>query len=174
MTTYVALLRGINVGGHNKIKMADLKQMLEQMGLARVKTYIQSGNVLFDSEDSAETLEHKLEDAIHKTFGFSISVMLRTSTEWQQIVAACPFPFDTLAEGESIHLLLLKDAPTPEAIANLPDVPPCNDEIHITGREIYLYLRQSILDSPLPKKVQKLGPNTARNWKTILKLHSML
>ncbi|PWK14852.1 DUF1697 domain-containing protein [Tumebacillus permanentifrigoris] len=175
MTIYVGFLRGINVGGNNKIKMADLKHMLESLGFTRVQTYIQSGNVVFEAEEAGEQLlQAQIEAEISKVFGMSISVMLRTAEELEHIIETCPFSPDSLSAGESIHLTLLKDAPSREELDKLPDVAQGNDEYFLEGRELYLMLRQSILDSKLPKKYQKLSPQTSRNWKTIMKLYAMV
>jgi uncharacterized protein (DUF1697 family) len=173
VTIYFALLRGINVSGHNMIKMAELKLMFEGMSFESVQTYINSGNVLFESEEGEESLQARIEQEIHKVFGFTISVLLRTSKEWERIVKTCPFSSDSLTEGQSIHLTLLKIAPTQEELGKLPDVDPENDEYLLDGREIYFLYRQSILDSKLTKKFLKLVPQTARNWKTVLKLAAM-
>lgn len=173
MTIYLALLRGINVGGHNKIKMADLKRMLEEIGFHRVQTYIQSGNVLFESEEEADAVQRKMESEILATFGCSITVMIRTAAEFHQLMAECPFDPELLSEGDSIHINLLHKAPTQAEIDNLPEVAEEQDEYHLAGREVYWLLRQSILDSKLPKKFQKLGPMTSRNWKTMKKLHTL-
>lgn len=173
MTIYFALLRGINVGGNNMIKMMELKQMFEGIGCERVQTYINSGNVMFESEDGAEALEGRIEDEIYKVFGFNIAVMVRNATELARIIDNCPFDFESLTDGQSIHLTLLKDAPTQAEIDSLPDVNHENDEYYIHGKEIFFLYRKSMLDSQLPKKFQKLTPATARNWKTILKLNAM-
>jgi uncharacterized protein (DUF1697 family) len=175
MTIYIALLRGINVGGNKKIKMADLRSMLEEMGLGRVQTYIQSGNVLFESEEDVDTLQKKIEDEINRVFGFSVSVILRTSTELKNVIANCPFSAESLGEGESIHVSFLAEAPSQEALDKLPDLKNEIDEYHIKGRDLYMYLRQSILDSKVAASLQKLGaPTTSRNWKTVIKLASMV
>ncbi|MCR8634553.1 DUF1697 domain-containing protein [Paenibacillus radicis (ex Xue et al. 2023)] len=174
MTIYMAFLRGINVSGHNMIKMSELKTMFEALGFGRVQTYINSGNVLFESEEGVETLQLRIENEIKTVFGFTISVMLRTDKELQQIIENSPFVPDSLSDGESIHLILLKEAPTQEELDRLPDVDYENDEYYIEGREIYVLYRKSLLDSKLPKKFQKLVPQTARNWKTIIKLSTMV
>src|SRR3954471_17899006 len=98
MTIYIALLRGINVGKNNRIKMADLKNLLETMGLQKVKTYIQSGNVMFETNDEGSQLSQRLEDEISKTFGFPVPVILRTAEEYEQIIRDCPYSFDSLKE----------------------------------------------------------------------------
>lgn len=147
--------------------------MFEAMGFGRVQTYINSGNVLFEAEEGEEPLQARIEQEIHKVFGFTISVLLRTAREWEQIVMTCPFSADALTDGQSIHLTLLKTAPTQEVLDKLPDVNQESDEYLIDGREIYFLYRQSILDSKLTKKFLKLVPQTARNWKTVIKLAAM-
>jgi uncharacterized protein (DUF1697 family) len=174
MAIYIALLRGINVGGNHKIKMIELKCMLEKMGLSRVQTYIQSGNVLLESEEEEAILQTKLEDEIKKVFGFTVAVMLRTSQELKSIIENCPFPAENLLEGESIHVNFMKAAPSQLEIGRLPDVSNEIDTFRILGREIYLFFRQRMSDSKLPIKLQKLGlSTTSRNWNTITKLAAM-
>ncbi|SCW51085.1 Uncharacterized conserved protein, DUF1697 family [Paenibacillus tianmuensis] len=174
MTIYIALLRGINVGGHNKIKMAELKRTLETMGLYRVQTYIQSGNVLFESEEIPETLRLRIEGEIRAVFGISITVVMRTAEELERIIADCPYADIPLAEGESIHVSLLTEAPPQKVIDLLSASERDNDEYHIHGREIYFLFRQSILDSKLAKHLNKLGDMvTTRNWNTMNKLAAL-
>ncbi|MFC5648384.1 DUF1697 domain-containing protein [Paenibacillus solisilvae] len=173
MTLYFALLRGINVSGHNMIKMTELKRMFEEMGFARVQTYINSGNVLFESEEEGESLEARIEQEISSVFGLTISVMVRSESEWKTITATCPFSPETLIDKQSIHLTLLKKAPTQEELDRLPDIELEGDEYLIDGREIYVLYRRSSLDSKLTKKFQKLVPATSRNWKTVIKLAEM-
>jgi uncharacterized protein (DUF1697 family) len=87
ITIYIALLRGINVGGHKLIRMQELKSLLTNMGLDKVKTYIQSGNVIFESERNAEQLEEQMEQEIRRAFGFSVIIILRTASELEQIIS---------------------------------------------------------------------------------------
>ncbi|NHC40291.1 DUF1697 domain-containing protein [Bacillus sp. MM2020_1] len=176
MTIYIALLRGINVGKHNRIKMADLKSLLESMGLEKVKTYIQSGNVLFEAKDEApQIISKRLEDEISKTFGFPVPVILRTAEEYEQMIRDCPYRVDLLKEGESIQLAFLADEPSQEKLDLLRTYEGAPDECVIRGKEVYLFLRQSILDSKLATQLPKLGVQaTVRNWKTVIKLSTML
>ncbi len=94
MAVYIALWRGINVGGKNMIKMAELRRLLEIMGLTRVQTYINSGNAVFESEEAAELLSRRIEDEVSKLFGVSSNVMMRTAEELEQIVSRCPYSVD--------------------------------------------------------------------------------
>ncbi|MBM7691574.1 uncharacterized protein (DUF1697 family) [Peribacillus deserti] len=119
MTIYIALLRGINVGGKNKIKMTDLREALGALGLERIQTYIQSGNVLFESEEEEAVLRQRIEQQVEKVFGLSIKVILRMSEEMKKILASCPFTVKQLAEanssseGECLYVSMLVDVPGP-------------------------------------------------------------
>ncbi|MEH6889350.1 DUF1697 domain-containing protein [Bacillus sp. JJ864] len=175
MVIYIALLRGINVSGHNKIKMAELRHTLETMGLSQVQTYIQTGNVLFKSEEDPESLRLRIEDGIRTNFGISITVVLRTAEELERIIADCPYADVPLAKGESIHVSVLTEAPPQKVVDLLVSSERNNDEYHIHGREIYFLFRQSILDSKLAKNMQKLGNTaTTRNWNTINKVSALV
>ena len=173
MTTYIALLRAVNVGGRNMIKMAELKRLFEAMGLGQVQTYIQSGNVLFTAEEEEQPLRQRLEREIEATFGFPVTVVLRTAEELQRVVAACPFASDTWGEGESLYVSLLAAAPASEGIERLLAYRSEIDEFCIVGREVFLLYRQRMPDSKLQNNFleQKLGVRaTARNWQTITTL----
>jgi uncharacterized protein (DUF1697 family) len=175
MTIYIALLRGINVGGHNIIKMTDLKQLLGTMGLNNVQTYIQSGNIVFESDMESDELSQQIGQQIEDTFGFSVPVILRTSKEWGKMIDNCPYPIETLADGESVHLTLLSGIPSQEALTKLQNFQSGVDQYTIKDKDIYLFLRQNFRDSKLPLQLQKLGVSaTIRNWKTTMKLAAMI
>jgi uncharacterized protein (DUF1697 family) len=166
MTIYIALLRGINVGGKNIIKMAELKKVFEKMGLCDVKTYIQSGNVLFKSNEDEESLRKKIECEIEESFGFSVSVVLRSAAELEQIILNCPF-----SKEESLYVSLMTHVPSKENIERLNVYQSESEEYKIVGREVYLLFRNSIRNSKLANNLQKLDvPTTVRNWNTINKL----
>lgn len=173
MTLFMAFLRGINVGGNHIVKMAELKRTLEEAGMLRVQTYIQSGNILFESNEASNELEAKFERTLAKAFGFPMPTMIRSAEEMKDIMRRCPYSFAELKERESIHLSLLKREPTGEEVAAIPELDTGRDEYRIDGREIYWFFSQSMLDSKLPKKLQKIGPATMRNWKTILKMDEL-
>jgi uncharacterized protein (DUF1697 family) len=174
MTIYIGLLRGINVGGHNIIKMADLRNLLETIGLRKVKTYIQSGNILFESDEESQHLTKKLEDEISKTFGFPVPVVLRTAAEFTSIIQDCPFATDQLREGESVQVAFLAGEPSPEGENHLRSFQNEREQFQIIGKQVYLFFQISIRDSKLAIQLAKLGvPATVRNWKTVVKLHSL-
>jgi uncharacterized protein (DUF1697 family) len=173
MTIYIALLRGINVGGKNKIKMTELKLLFERMGFSQVQTYINSGNVLFESQENEETLVRQIEDEIERTFFLSIKVVLRTSTELVEIIASCPYKEDVAQDGKNVNIGFMNEAPSQEGIDRVSTYKDTND-FQILGREIHLLFRQSVGKSKLAKNLQKLsGTVTIRNWNTINKLANL-
>ncbi|MFD0670316.1 DUF1697 domain-containing protein [Cohnella sp. GCM10027633] len=173
MTLYHAYLRGINVGGNHIVRMAELKRVLEEIGMRGVQTYIQSGNVLFESNDTADALVARFETIFADAFGFPVPTMIRSADEMKSIMSRCPYSFEALSEGQSIHLSLLKQPPAEKDILGIPDLETGNDDYRIDGRELYYYFSQSMLDSKLPKKLGKIGPATMRNWKTIRKMDEL-
>ena len=177
MAIYIALLRGINVGGKNLIKMADLQHLLVGMGFGRVQTYIQSGNVLFESDQEAEALHQNISREIERVFGFTVAVILRTAPELEQIISNCPFSAEAISaaeaagEGESLYVALLLQAPLPEKIERWSAYDNQGDAYHIEGRDIFLLFQHSIRDSKLASNLHRLeAPATVRNWKTLTKL----
>ena len=166
----LALLRGINVGGHRKVPMPALKAAFEQLGLSNVQTYIQSGNVVFEGKISRETLETKLETA----FAFPLSVALRTADEWAGIIARNPYPNEAAQDGSKVHVFLLDAEPDEERLAALRAVASGADEWVCRGRELYLHTPGGIGRSKLnPERTLKVGA-TARNWRTVEKLGVLL
>lgn len=184
MITYIALLRGINVGGKNKVKMAELKAMFEAIGFSRVETYIQSGNVVFEAEEeeTEEALRRKIEGEFARVFGFPVIIVLRSADEWERIIRECPFSEAEIKEaesandeGESMYVALLLQEPSQEKAEQLAAIKSRSDECRISGRDTYLLLRQSIRNSKLAINLQKLDVAvTVRNWKTMNKLFDMV
>lgn len=178
MSTFIALLRGINVGGKNKIKMADLKCMCEEIGFTNVETYIQSGNVIFKSNENEEVLAEKIERGLEEKFGIKSSVILRTASELYQLKESCPFSEEELkeaeeknTEGESFYVGFLTKAPEAEKIELLNAYKSERDNFVIKDRNVYLLLHHSIRNSKLANSLHKLDDTvTVRNWKTVNKL----
>lgn len=180
MTIYIALLRGINVGGRNKIKMAELKDMFQSMGFNAVQTYIQSGNVLFCSEDDPDVLRQRIEEEIEKVFSISLTIVLRTSSELDQIIENCPFSdairreAEASTEVETFYVSLLLESPALDGIEKLRRFVSPTDEFRIQKREVYLLLREGVRNSPLANNLFQLNvPYTMRNWTTINKLNAL-
>lgn len=180
MNIYIALLRGINVGGNNIIKMAELKQVFEAMGLCDVKTYIQSGNVLFKSNEVEEVLQKRIEHEIQGSFGFPVPVILRSALELEHIIDNCPFTqeeifeAESLSEVESLYVALLEHSPSQEKIQLLNTYKSESEKYIIEGRDMFLLFHNSIRNSKIATNLQKLDvPVTTRNWKTINKLNTL-
>ncbi|MBP2665986.1 MAG: hypothetical protein H6Q76_966 [Firmicutes bacterium] len=180
MTVYVALLRGVNVGGKNMVKMADIKSLFEEIGLSSVRTYIQSGNVLFKSDRKPEILRSVLEHEFESAFGFSVVVILRTSVELKQIIRDCPFSAQDIAEAaiaseaESLYVALMPNSPLKENVERLNPYMSKSDQVQIDEQNVYLLLHHGIRNSKLATNLHKLDvPMTVRNWKTVTKLSEL-
>lgn len=182
MVTYIALLRGINVGGKNKIKMADLKQMLVEIGFKNVETYIQSGNIIFDSEQNKATIGNKIERGILDSLGLNIGVVIREAEELEQLIQECPFTEAEIAaveaantEGESFYVAFLSNPPLTEKVELVHKYKTEHEEYKIKGDNIYLLFRNSIRNSKFANHLHKLELSvTVRNWKTVLKLNELI
>ena len=167
---YISLLRGINVGGQKKVPMQQLKGLYEKLGFTGVQTYIQSGNVIFTSnEKDAAKLREKIEGAIKKEFGFEVLVFIRTKDDFEKIVKNNPF---TKQETESTYVTLLSQAPA-EIPADLDKFKAPNDKYKIINDVIYFYCPDGYGKTKLSNNLfeKKLNVNaTTRNWNTINKL----
>jgi uncharacterized protein (DUF1697 family) len=178
MTTCVSLFRGINVGGHHTVPMGDLKGLHESLGLKHVVTYINSGNVVFTSEkaDPAQLIR-QLEEGFVAKFGFHSAVFLRTAPEFDAIVANNPFQNQPAKQSNLVIVTLLAAHPTPEAKEDLQKAHAGPEEMHLVGRELYVYYpsgsgRSKLSNTLIEKRLKTIG--TGRNWNTILQLQNMM
>lgn len=172
MTVQIALLRGINVGGHNKVKMAELKSACEQLGFEDVRTYIQSGNIVFRSDRSQEEIRELIESKLQEGFGVKkATALLRTNDEWQRLLRDCPFSEAQIAAASQLYVNLLDKPPDDAQIARIAELSAEGEQCVIGDRAIYLLLTPSILDSAFAILFQKMKLTlTARNWNTMNKL----
>jgi uncharacterized protein (DUF1697 family) len=172
---YVALLRGINVGGNNKLPMKDLVSIFEKAGCENVLTYIQSGNVVFECATNVGRLQNVVGAAIEKKFGFNPPFVLREAADLEDVLKKNPF-LKAGAKEDELHVVFLSQEPTREAITRLEQyrVPP--DEFVVRGKEIYLQLPNGAGKSKLAGAPShpKFGVATARNWRTVNKLFEMM
>jgi uncharacterized protein (DUF1697 family) len=171
-TTFVALLRGINVGGKNKVPMADLKSLFTSLGYEDVVTYIQSGNVVFRSPAGARKIAADIEKRIAKVFEIPVTVLVRNSAELEAIAKRNPF-LKRGSDPSKLHVVLLDRSPKKSAVAELDPERSPPDEFSVHGREIYLLLPNGAGRSKLTIDYfeRRLGVRaTARNWKTLTKL----
>ena len=176
MTSYVALLRGVNVGGQRKVSMGELQAALAGLGLAGVRTLLNSGNVVFRSDRDLPpaTLAAFLEAETDRRLGLQTEFHVRTAAEWRALTDANPLP--ELAASRPAHLIVscLKAAPTPGAVASLSAAYPGPEIIHAAGRQLYIdYSAHGVGASKLTTALldARLGTRgTGRNWNTVLKL----
>ena len=171
---YIALLRGINVGGKKKIKMIDLKILFELLKFENVKTYIQSGNVIFDFNATDEIkLAYQIEHKISETYGFLVKIIIRTQYELRDLVINNPFIKEPDIQLDQLYVTLMSDIPDPNKVLQLNVKKEENERFLIIKREVYLYCpngygRTKLNNAMYEKRLNIIA--TTRNWKTITKL----
>jgi len=187
MAKYITILRGINVGGNRKILMKDLKVLFKKMGLSKVDTYIQSGNVVLESDqkESSADLEMRIQQAIAETFGFDVPVIVRTADEWAMSIGNNPFWKEKDTDIDRLHLTCLVEVPSPELLEKIKlfQYLPVRqahgepDRYEIIGKDVYIFCAAgygtSKLTNPFFESKLKVQATT-RNWKTVIKLHEMI
>ncbi len=178
MTAIVSLFRGINVGGNHQVKMDALKELHRSLGLRDVVAYIQSGNVVFTSDDADPAqLSKRIAESFEETFGFHSDVMVRTSAELGEIIEKNPFQGQQHRESKWVAVMFLADHPDNAAQEALLKTYVGPEEMFITGKEMYIYYAEGIGRSKLSntyieKKLKTAG--TTRNWNTIVQLQQMM
>jgi len=179
MPNYISLLRGINISGQKLIKMADLRSLYESFCFKRVETYIQSGNVIFESDNTNQIeLKTIIEQGIEEKYGFHVPVEIRNQLEFEQILQNCPFQSINLAaEGFKYLVSFLSSIPPEEKVSEFQSyvIPP--EELFIINREIYFHSPNGYGKSKLTNNFfeNKLNVKaTTRNWKTMNKLVELL
>lgn len=165
---YILLLRGINVGANNRVPMKQLEQRLKELGFERSMTYIQSGNILIDTDMSAQACKSWFVELLHEEFHVSVPVLIRTAEELAAIVTDTPFPTE---DGTRLNVSFMERALTQEETAHLSKFQDLPDRYALHGKDVYLYLGQSVRDSKLALYLPKVGDSsTIRNWNTTVKL----
>ncbi len=174
MAVVIALLRGVNVGGHNLISMDDLRSICLKLKFEEPRTLLQSGNVVFrTTERNLDQLARRMEDAIEKAAGFRTAVILRMPRDLKAVLAQNPFEGRSGINPSSVLVVFLSRKPAAEARAKLLAIQPETEELHIGEREFYMYFPNGMA---LPKlswtAVEKVAgtPGTGRNWNTVIKL----
>lgn len=177
MTSYLALLRGINVGGANKVPMRDLRALLEDLGYENVRTYLQSGNVLLDGRSAtSRKLATEIEDAISNAFDLTIPVIVRTQRELEHVATGNPWPTEGV-KPSSLHVMFLAGSASAKAVKTLDFDRSPPDEFNVKGREIFLRFPNGSGRSKLTIDYfeRKLGTQaTARNWNTVVKVLELM
>jgi uncharacterized protein (DUF1697 family) len=176
MATYAVLLRGVNVGGHGKLAMADLRRVLESLGYTGVWTYLQSGNAVVTSDDDPERVGRRIREGLQGELGMDPSVLVRTGPELAALVAANPFPA-AVAQPKLLHVVFLSAQPDPGQAAAIDPGICAPDEFGVGDRAVYLRYAESAGTSRLAdlvlRQLLRGRPEvsaTARNWNTVLAL----
>ena len=174
MKVVISLLRGVNLGGHHKVKMSDLCALYGSLGHADARSHINSGNVVFRTgERDLATVVKKLESAIEKKCGFHADVVVRTPAEMRDVIRRNPFAKRKDIEPGKLLVTFLGGKLDREISDQVRSLKPDPEEMHLDGREIYTYFPEgagrSKLFSGLSGKLLK-NQGTARNWNTVLKL----
>ncbi|HXZ33732.1 MAG TPA: DUF1697 domain-containing protein [Terriglobales bacterium] len=172
VTIVISLLRGVNVGGHNQIKMDTLRALYEALGLEDPKTYVQSGNVVFGTKErNLAGLAGRLENAIERKFSFRPAVVLRTSADLKDVLATNPFAKRHGLEPDKLAVVFFNEPPTKEACDEVLRVKTEGEEVQIRGREFYIYFPNGMGQSKLFAAIgRQLKSGTVRNWNTVTKL----
>ncbi|HZH87257.1 MAG TPA: DUF1697 domain-containing protein [Brumimicrobium sp.] len=168
----IAILRGINVGGKRKILMADLKTMFKELGFPEVITYIQSGNVIFESNHENKKLAEQIETAIHSVFGHDVPVIIISLGELKKAIESNPFNTNE-ADINKLHLTFLKESPSIENLETVNSYNSQPDRFQIIEKNAFICIEgkyhESKLSNAFFEKKLKVGATT-RNWKTVVKL----
>ena len=177
MTVYIAFLRGINVGGRRVVKMEPLRAIMESLRFQNVKTYIQSGNVLFEAEEhQPDLLRLSIESKLEQELGFSVPTIVRTRADLEQVVIENPFPVTTELEQATLYITFLERAPEEQALAKLNSYRNDADEFRVAGCEVYLRCvtgyGTTVFSNNFFESMLEV-PATTRNWKTVNKMLSL-
>jgi len=178
MNQYVALLRGINVGGHRKIKMAELRSACKAIGLSEVQTYIQSGNIVFRSpKEDTESIAQEIKDAILTNFGHEVITFVIDRAAYERVIADNPFEEREDPDPKKLHVCFLYEEVDTSLEAELQAVESNRDQVVLKPKVLYLYCpdgfgRTKYTDSIIKRILKTSG--TTRNWRSVLKLQEML
>ncbi len=174
MTPYIALLRGINVGGNNLLPMQDMAAMFADCGCRDVQTYIQSGNAVFRSDRGAKAIATDFQSLCQKTKGFAPQTLILSLDQYAQIVRANPFP-EAESTPKALHIFFLLAPPT--NVDQTAMQVACNpvERFHLTDQALYIHTPDKLTDSTMLPKLGKFikAPMTQRNWNTVAKLLEM-
>ncbi|WLQ39840.1 DUF1697 domain-containing protein [Streptomyces laculatispora] len=178
MTMYAALLRGINVSGHRKVPMAELRTLLTGLGHGDVRTYLQSGNAVFSSESGDEdALTAELERAIEEQFGFKVECLVRDAAYLAAVAGACPFPAAEV-QGRQLHVTYFDQPVDAAHFASLEAAAYLPEEFRLGDRALYLHVPDALGGSRLAAALARLAVGkglvaTSRNWNTVTRLVEM-
>jgi uncharacterized protein (DUF1697 family) len=178
MSRYVALLRAVNLPGHNKVGMADLRKLLGELGFQEVQSLLQSGNLVFASKGrTVAQLEAFLEAETKARLGLDTDFMVRDAGEWKRVIASNPFPEEAERDPGHLIVMFLKDEPKGEDVAALQEAIKDREVVRAKGRHAYLVYpdgvgRSRLTNVLIERKLRTRG--TGRNWNTVLKLGALV
>ena len=174
---YIALLRGINIGPHKRMKMEKLRASCAALGFKNIQTYIQSGNIVCQAGKlSSDAAAKKIATQIVKDFGFPADVIARTGEEMKQIIMGNPLLQAPSVDGSKLHVVFLSETPAAESIKKLEAIVKAPDKVRHKGKEIYFYFPNGVSGSSIWKHNldRVLGiSGTMRNWRTVNTLYEM-
>lgn len=178
MPGFVALLRSINVGGRNKVAMADLRELVTSLGYREVTTYLQSGNVVFTGSGPSARVARAIEEAIGASLGLAVPVIARSATELRKVINENPFP-DAVSDPKTVHVTFLAKRPDQTKVAELNHLAGefGDDMFVVAGAEVYLHCPDGYGETKLHNTFleRRLGVTaTTRNWRTVGTLAEML
>jgi uncharacterized protein (DUF1697 family) len=177
MTTHVALLRAINLGGHNSVSMADLREVLTRLGFSEVQSVLQTGNLVFqDDRRTGAQLEQLLETEASKRLKLGTDFFVRTAMEWQVVIARNPFPKEAKRDPAHLVVMFLKDAPEAKDVKALQAAITGREVVRAVGKHLYVVYRDGIGRSRLTNAVIEKNIHTrgtGRNWNTVVKLGAL-
>lgn len=177
MRTYVSLLRGINVSGQKKIRMAELRKLYESLGFSRVESYLQSGNVVFAGrQEDRSSIINVIAQEIQRAYGFSVSIILRDASDIQRIFTSNPFLATREEDPARLYVTFLAEDPPVAALDSLGSPEGVRDEFRVVDREVFLfcpggYGRTRFSNDFFEKHLKVVA--TTRNWRTVTALHDM-
>lgn len=165
MTRSIALLRGVNVGGRGRLPMKTFVAALAGLGCANVRTYIQSGNAVFDGAPTAKDVSL----AVKKAAGFAPHAFVLPFSALRKAASACPFRKEAAASGKSVHVFFLDDAPSKAGVEALAELRRPKEDFAVAGRLLYLYAGLGVAESKIAARIDRVleTTTTARNWNTI-------
>lgn len=174
MQVWIALFRGINVGGNNIVPMAALRTALSDAGFKDVRTYIQSGNVVFQADGTSETLRQKIENIVEAKFGFEPKLMLFSCGDIEAALSANPFQ-DAEADPKTLHLMFMDGVPLDPDLKAIESLKSTSESFRLLGAVFYMHAPDGVGRSKLFARAGRLlgVPATGRNWRSVTKIHQL-
>jgi uncharacterized protein (DUF1697 family) len=173
---YIALLRGVNVGGYNKVPMSELRAVAAKLGWTNVVSYIQSGNLVLDAPLSRAEVEAQLENAIKLRFKVAVPVIARSAREWDRFIKSLPFRNEAKSTPQFVQLGICKTSPNRAAAAALQERGRNSERVKQAGDALFIHFPEGVGKSKItPAVLDRLvgSPVTLRNWLTVVKLSEL-